>query len=140
MTPILERSAKLVLLTAALFTAAGYWSQSWPLAVIGEVPIFALLGALIAFYPSLLMLRRRRVELLWWIPGGEVARSSRIVEQPFVVRIILRNKGFSDVYAGRLHLLGGSALTLAAPDEAGGFIIPRIHLAGPKTNFCGDGW
>jgi uncharacterized protein (DUF58 family) len=126
MTPSLERSAKLVLLTAVLFTAVGYWSQSWALAVIGEVPIFALLAALIAFYPSLLMLRRRRVELLWWIPGGDVARSSRIINQPFTVRIIVRNKGFSDVFAGRLHILGGSALQLASPDEAGGFVVPRL--------------
>jgi uncharacterized protein (DUF58 family) len=126
MIPTPERSAKLVLVTAILFTAVGYYAQSWPLAVIGEVPIFALLAALVYFYPSLLMLRRRRVELLWWIPGGEGARSSRIVNQPFNVRIIVRNKGFSDVFAGRLHILGGSGLQLANPDEAGGFVIPRM--------------
>jgi uncharacterized protein (DUF58 family) len=125
MTPSLDRSAKLVLFTSALFTAVGYIANSWPLAVIGEAPIFALLGALLAFYPSLLMLRRRRVELLWWIPGGEGARNTRIVDQPFTVRIVIRNKGFSDVYAGRLRILGGSALALAEAEEAGGFIIPR---------------
>lgn len=126
MLPNLDRSAKLVLLTSGLFTAAGYFFQSWPLAVIGEVPIFALLAAFVAFYPSLLMLRRRRVELLWWIPGGESARSARLVDQPFPIRIVIRNKGFSDVYAGRLSILGASALSLAAPDEAGGFVIPRL--------------
>src|SRR4029078_10197894 len=76
MIPRLGTRGKLVLGTALLFLAGGALHGAPPLVGLAGV-VFTMLCALyLGFYPTAILLRRKKIELSWWVPpGGQPGRA-----------------------------------------------------------------
>jgi uncharacterized protein (DUF58 family) len=71
---------------------AGILAESWSLVALATVALTVLMGALIAFYPKPAAVRRRMLELAWWVPSWELTRGSLTPKSRFPLRIYVRNK------------------------------------------------
>ncbi len=93
MTPALARRGKLILASAITFVLAGAIHLAPPLVGLGSLVIIALLVGYLAFFPTAVLLRRKKIELSWWIPPGERAGGALAAECPFAVHVAFRNHG-----------------------------------------------
>lgn len=124
MTPSLARRGKLVLASGASFVLIGALYGSSPLVVLGAVAVSSLLTAYLWFFPAAILLRRRKVELSWWIPPGDQPGGALAVDRPFLVHCALRNHG-----ARRLRVLSLDVLATAAIAPPTGLeaVVPARH-------------
>ncbi len=109
-TPSLAKRGKLILASAAFFLFVGALTSSAPLLAIGGSVIISFLAAYLWFFPSAILLRRRMVELSWWMPPGELPGGSCAVNLPLPLHIALRNHGGRRLRVLKLDVLGTSAL------------------------------
>lgn len=114
MTPVLALRARLIAGTAALFVSTGALSGSWPIVALGTVVFSALITAYLLFFPTAILLRRRKIELAWWVPPGDGAGGALTAGHPFVLRIVLRNHGPRRLRVGDLAVLASSAIETPA--------------------------
>ncbi len=110
MTPSLAKRGKLILATAASFLLVGALSGTAPLVTLGGIVIATFFAAYLWFYPAAILLRRRKVEISWWIPAHEVAGGALSVDQALPLQIALRNHGARSLRVLRIDLLCNSAI------------------------------
>ena len=63
MIPMPARRGRLILAAAALFLVVGAIYTSAPIAALGGVALSALMTAYLWFFPTAVLLRRRKIEL-----------------------------------------------------------------------------
>ena len=131
MVPIPARRGRLVLASAILFLLVGSITQppSGPLVALGGLALSALMTAYLGFFPTAILLRRRKIELSWWVPPGDQPGGALTVERPFHVHVALRNHGGRKLRVLSAELLGTSALELPRHLEASVPPGSQIELA-----------
>jgi len=113
-TPILARRGRLLVAAGALFVTVGAVRTAWPLVALGVMVIVALCTAYLLYFPTAVLLRRRKVEMAWWVPPGEQPGGAVTVDHPFALHIALRNYGQRLLRVLDLKLFASSALDLPA--------------------------
>jgi uncharacterized protein (DUF58 family) len=116
--PTLARRGKLVLASGASFVFVGALYTSPPLVALGGLVVATLLTAYLWFFPTAILLRRRKIELSWWVPPGDQPGGALSVERPFSLHIALRNHGARRLRVLAIDILGSSALDLPQKLEA----------------------
>ena len=85
-----------------------------------------------------ILLRRKKIELTWWVPPGDQPGGALAVERPFALHVAFRNHGIRRLRILRVKVLGSDALELPDTVEA---LVPAgkqvdsflIHVAVPKS-------
>lgn len=93
MIPHLTYRGRLVLAAALLLLFAGAALGTPPLVELAGAIVVALLALHLMFYPTAILLRRKKVELSWWVPPGDQPGGALAVERPFSLHIAFRNHG-----------------------------------------------
>jgi uncharacterized protein (DUF58 family) len=52
-----------------------------------------LCGLYLVFYPTAILLRRKKIELSWWVPPGDQPGGALAVDRPFGMHLAFRNHG-----------------------------------------------
>jgi uncharacterized protein (DUF58 family) len=118
MTPSLAKRGKLILASGATFVVVGALYQAPPLVALGGLVIAALVTSYLYFFPTAVLLRRKKIELSWWVPPGDQPGGALSVERPFALHVAFRNHGNRPLRVLRSHILGTSGLELPAYLEA----------------------
>ncbi len=119
MIPTLALRGRLIVAAGGLFVVVGALHEdAWPLLAQGLVVISAVGTAYLWFFPTAILLRRRKVELAWWVPPGTEAGGALTVGRPFDVHLALRNHGLRALRILRLEIMASSALDPPPPLEA----------------------
>ncbi len=132
MIPILTRRGAFVLASGAVFVLVGSLRSAPPLVALGAVVISALLCSYLWFFPIAILLRRKKVELSWWVPPGEQAGGALTVDSPFSLHLAFRNHGIRTLRILRVRILGTRALDL--PTELEATVVP-----GRQVEVIGEG-
>ena len=130
MIPSLAMRGKLVLASGATFVIVGALYTAPPLVALGGVVIFAVLAAYLWFFPTAILLRRRKIELSWWVPPGDQPGGALSVDRPFELHVALRNHGGRPLRVLSCDILGTAALELPQHLEA---LVPagrQVELVG----------
>ena len=130
MIPIPARRGKLVLASATLFLVVGAIYMSAPLVAMGGLALSALMTAYLGFFPTAILLRRRKIELSWWVPPGDQPGGALTVDRPFSVHIALRNHGGRTLRVLAAELFGTAALELPRGLEAEVPPGTQVEIAG----------
>ncbi len=118
MTPSLATRGKLVLASAAVFIVVGAVLQAPPLVALGGIAVAAVLTAYLQFFPTAILLRRRKIELSWWVPPGDQPGGALSVERPFSLHLAFRNHGVRPLRVTRVDIVGSTSLALPRELEA----------------------
>lgn len=118
MLPHLSRRGKLIVASCALFVVVGAIHASAPVIALGGLTASSLLAYYLWFFPTAILLRRRKVELSWWVPPGDQPGGALSVERPFQLHLALRNHGLRRLRVFEVEVLGSSALELPRHIEA----------------------
>ena len=118
MRPFLSRRGKLILASSILFVLVGALHGSGPLIGLGGLSVCSLMAYYLYFFPTAILLRRRKVELSWWVPPGDQPGGALAVERPFNLHIALRNHGQRRLRILEVELFGSKALELPQHIEA----------------------
>ncbi|MCA9679738.1 MAG: DUF58 domain-containing protein, partial [Myxococcales bacterium] len=114
MIPRLTARGLLVLGSASLTILVGALHAAPPLVGLGGLVLAALSAAYIIFYPTAVLLRRKKIELSWWVPPGDQPGGALAADRPFQLHIAFRNHGARTLRVLHTRVLSGSAL---ATDE-----------------------
>jgi uncharacterized protein (DUF58 family) len=118
LTPTLARRGRLVLASAATFILVGAIHTAPPLVALGGVIVAALLTTYLWFFPTAILLRRKKIELSWWVPPGDQPGGALSVDRPFDLHVAFRNHGGRRLRILDARILGTSALELPPHMEA----------------------
>ncbi|HUQ02597.1 MAG TPA: DUF58 domain-containing protein [Kofleriaceae bacterium] len=110
MIPSLATRGKLVLATAALMVVVGAFRGAPPLVAMGGGVLVALLAAYLQFFPTAVLLRRKKIELSWWVPPGDQPGGALAPERPFQLHIAYRNHGSRTLRVLSTKVLTGRGL------------------------------
>jgi uncharacterized protein (DUF58 family) len=91
--PRLASRGKLVLGTALLFLVVGALRGTPPLVALAGSVLTLLLALYLMFYPTAILLRRKKIELSWWVPPGDQPGGALGVDRPFQLHLAFRNHG-----------------------------------------------
>ncbi len=116
MSPSLTRTGLLLVGVGAAFVFTGALVAAWPLVALGFALLAALLVLLVLFVPHAALLRRRQLELAWWVPAGESAGGALIADRPMTLHLLLRNHAPFPLTLPRLRIHVSSAIELAQPE------------------------
>jgi len=138
-TPVLALRGRLIAVSGALFVAAGaLHAGAWPLIALGTIVLGALMTMYLFFYPTAIFLRRRKVELAWWVPPGDQPGGALTVDIPFSLYIALRNRGQRVLRVADMKILAGSAIQV--PDGLRARVPAGVEVevtAGLRAGACG---
>lgn len=112
MIPRLATRGKLVLGTALLFLFVGSLHSSPPLVALAGSVLTVLLALYLMFYPTAILLRRKKIELSWWVPPGDQIGGALAVDRPFLLHLAFRNHGSRRLRILSTRVLGASSLSL----------------------------
>ena len=112
MIPRLARRGKLVLGTTLLFLILGAVYGTPPLVALAGVVLAAQLGLYLMFYPTAILLRRKKIELSWWVPPGDQPGGALGVDRPFQLHLAFRNHGSRTLRVLATRVLTGSGLVV----------------------------
>ncbi|HEY1813269.1 MAG TPA: DUF58 domain-containing protein [Kofleriaceae bacterium] len=112
MIPRLATRGKLVLGTALLFLIVGTLRGSPPLVALAGVILAVLLALYLMFYPTAILLRRKKIELSWWVPPGDQPGGALAVDRPFQLHLAFRNHGSRRLRILSTHILAASGLAI----------------------------
>ncbi|ACY14911.1 DUF58 domain-containing protein [Haliangium ochraceum] len=118
MIPVLTRRGALVLASGAAFVAVGALRGVPPIIALGGVVLSALLTAYLWFFPVAILLRRKKIELSWWVPPGDQPGGALAVDRPFALHLAFRNHGVRTLRILHVQILGTRALVLPTDVEA----------------------
>lgn len=110
MIPRLATRGKLVLGTALLFLAVGALHGAPPLVGLAGVVITMLCALYLGFYPTAILLRRKKIELSWWVPPGDQPGGALAADRPFQLHLAFRNHGSRKLRILSTQILAASAL------------------------------
>ena len=91
MTPTLSRDGVIVAAVAGVMIVAGALLAAWPLLAIGLLQLSALLVVYVLFVPHAAILRRRQLELAWWVPAGQRSGGALLAGRPATLHLLFRN-------------------------------------------------
>ncbi len=111
MIPRLTTRGLLVLGSGALILLVGALHGAPPLVALGGLVLAALSAAYLVFYPTAVLLRRKKIELSWWVPPGDQPGGALAADRPFALHIAFRNHGARTLRVLHTRVLTGSALT-----------------------------
>src|SRR5947209_4375030 len=112
MIPRLATRGRLVLGTALLFLFVGALHGTPPLVALAGAVLSVLLALYLAFYPTAILLRRKKIELSWWVPSGDQAGGTLAVDRPFQLHLAFRNHGSRQLRVLSTHVLTASGLVI----------------------------
>ena len=113
MIPSLATRGKLVLASAALMVLVGAFRGAPPLVARGGAVLTALLAAYVGFYPTAVLLRRKKIELSWWVPPGDQPGGALAPDRPFALHLAYRNHGSRTLRVLSTKVLAGRGLDVA---------------------------
>jgi len=116
--PRLATRGKLVLGTALLFLLVGALHGAPPLVGLAGAVLTVLLALYLAFYPTAILLRRKKIELSWWVPPGDQPGGALSADRPFQLHLAFRNHGSRKLRILSTDILAGSGLALDAQPSA----------------------
>ena len=112
MIPRLATRGRLVLGTALLFLVVGALHGSPPLVALAGVVLAVLLALYLMFYPTAILLRRKKIELSWWVPPGDQPGGALAVDRPFQLHLAFRNHGSRRLRILSTKILAASGLVI----------------------------
>src|SRR5688572_15120292 len=112
MIPRLAARGKLVLATALLFLLVGAFRGAPPLVGLAGSVLTVLLALYLAFYPTAILLRRKKIELSWWVPPGDQPGGALSVDRAFQLHLAFRNHGSRKLRILQTSILGASNLVI----------------------------
>ncbi len=112
MIPRLAQRGKLVLGTALLFLIVGALHGTPPLVALAGVILAVLCALYLMFYPTAILLRRKKIELSWWVPPGDQPGGALAVDRPFQLHLAFRNHGSRKLRILSSNVLAASALAI----------------------------
>ena len=112
MIPRLATRGKLVLGTALLFLVVGALNGSPPLVALAGVVLAVLMALYLMFYPTAILLRRKKIELSWWVPPGDQPGGALAVDRPFQLHLAFRNHGSRRLRILSTNILAASGLAI----------------------------
>jgi uncharacterized protein (DUF58 family) len=110
--PRLASRGKLVLGTTLLFLIVGAVRGAPPLVAIAGAVLSLLLALYLAFYPTAILLRRKKIELSWWVPPGDQPGGALGVDRPFKLHLAFRNHGSRLLRVLSTNILTASGLEI----------------------------
>ncbi|HVK72307.1 MAG TPA: DUF58 domain-containing protein [Kofleriaceae bacterium] len=131
MIPSLATRGKLVLASAALMVLVGAFRGAPPLVAMGGGVLIALLAAYLGFYPTAVLLRRKKIELSWWVPPGDQPGGALAPDRPFQLHIAYRNHGSRTLRVLATNVLAGRGLDVAPS-------VPAAVPAGKQVEHTTD--
>lgn len=96
----------------------GALNASAPLIAVGGAVVISFLAAYLWFFPAAILLRRRMVELSWWMPPGELPGGACSANLPLPLHIALRNHGGRRLRVLKLDVISTTALETPTGLEA----------------------
>ena len=112
MIPRLATRGKLILAATLLFLLLGSILGEPPLVALAGMILTALLTLYLAFYPTAILLRRKKIELSWWVPPGDQPGGALAADRPFQLHLAFRNHGSRKLRILSANILAASALQL----------------------------
>ncbi len=112
MIPRLAARGKLVLATALLFLLVGALHGAPPLVGLAGTILTVLLALYLGFYPTAILLRRKKIELSWWVPPGDQPGGGLSADRPFQLHLAFRNHGSRQLRILSTSILSGSGLAI----------------------------
>ncbi len=112
MIPRLATRGKLVLGTALLFLLVGSLHGAPPLVALSGAILSVLLALYLAFYPTAILLRRKKIELSWWVPPGDQPGGALSVDRPFQLHLAFRNHGSRKLRILHSSILAATSLSI----------------------------
>jgi uncharacterized protein (DUF58 family) len=116
--PRLATRGKLILGTALLFLLVGALHGAPPLVGFAGSILTLLLALYLAFYPTAILLRRKKIELSWWVPPGDQPGGALGAERPFQLHLAFRNHGSRTLRILSTNILGASGLSIEEQPSA----------------------
>ena len=113
MIPSLATRGKLVMGSAALMVLVGAFRGAPPLVAMGGAVLIALLAAYVGFYPTAVLLRRKKIELSWWVPPGDQPGGALAPDRPFTLHLAYRNHGSRTLRVLSTRILAGRGLDVS---------------------------
>jgi uncharacterized protein (DUF58 family) len=130
MSPVLTRRGLLLIGSGAALVGLGVAAAAWPLLALGFLEVSAVLCLYILFIPRAVLLRRKQLELAWWVRLGEATGGALVVDRPFALQILLRNHTRYRLLLAKMRILASSALEIEdqpAPALLGPHLEARIE-------------
>lgn len=118
MVPMPARRGRLILATGALFIVIGALYASASIVALGVASTSAVMTAYLVFFPTAVLLRRRKIELSWWVPPGDQPGGALTADRPFRIHLAVRNHGARRLRVLAMDLFGTRALELPEDLEA----------------------
>ncbi len=112
MIPRLAARGKLVLATALLFLLVGALHGAPPLVGLAGVILTVLLALYLGFYPTAILLRRKKIELSWWVPPGDQPGGGLSADRPFQLHLAFRNHGSRKLRILSTNILSATGLAI----------------------------
>ena len=130
MVPVAARRGRLIVASGALFTLVGAAYSSAALVALGGVVLSAVMTAYLAFFPTAVLLRRRKIELSWWIPPGEQPGGALTADRPFQIHLALRNHSVRKLNVVGIRIFATRALEL--PEQLEAYVPPgqQVEVVG----------
>lgn len=110
MIPRLTTRGKLVLSSILLFLLVGALHAAPPLVGMGGLVLAVLLAVYLHFFPTAILLRRKKIELSWWVPPGDQPGGALSVDRPFALHLAFRNHGSRRLRVLHTRVLAGTGL------------------------------
>src|SRR4051794_6842909 len=133
MIPRLTARGKLLLLTAVLFLLVGAIHGAPALVSLAGTILSVLLALYLMFYPTAILLRRKKIELSWWVPPGDQPGGALAVDRPFQLHLAFRNHGSRQLRILATNILAASGLSI---DEQPSATVKRgqqVEVVTPVT-------
>ena len=112
MIPRLATRGKLVLATALLFLLVGALHGAPPLVGLAGAVLSVLLALYLGFYPTAILLRRKKIELSWWVPPGDQPGGALAADRPFQLHLAFRNHGSRRLRILSTNILAATGLSV----------------------------
>ena len=95
-----------------LFLLVGALHGTPPLVGLAGAILTLLLALYLAFYPTAILLRRKKIELSWWVPPGDQPGGALGADRPFQLHLAFRNHGSRKLRILSTNILAASGLQL----------------------------
>jgi uncharacterized protein (DUF58 family) len=121
MIPRLTARGKWILASALLFILVGAVIAAPPLVGVGGMMMAVLLALHLGFYPVAIMLRRKKVELSWWVAATDQQQQgigAITAQREFTTHIAYRNHSSRRLRILSTDILQSSALETLTPPIA----------------------
>lgn len=112
MIPRLAARGKLLLGTALMFLIVGALHGAPPMVGLAGVILTVLCALYLGFYPTAILLRRKKIELSWWVPPGDQPGGALAADRPFQLHLAFRNHGSRKLRVLSTHILAASPLQI----------------------------